>query len=472
MHEHTHQNAPNGEAYRKVTDDVLRPMQSYSLGWMAGVAFCAFLILVGAISEGYQLKYGMGMSGLMHPMMWAVYITNFVWWIGIAHSGTLISAFLFLFRAPFRAAFSRASEAMTLFAVMTAGLFPLIHLGRPWRAYWLMPYPNERMLWINFRSALVLDVFAVTTYFIVSTLFFWLGLIPDVAVVRDRSKGWKRTIYGLLSVGWEGRGKQWRHYWMAYSVLACLAAPLVVSVHSVVSWDFASAIVPGWHSTISAPYFVAGAILSGLAMVLTLLIPLRKNLALQEYITIDRMEQIAKLTLLMSMVVGYSYLSEHFMTLYGREPSDLADLWNKVRGTWASPFWAMNFCNVIAPLILFWRPARRNIPTLFVVSIIINIGMWLERFNIIAGSLARDYNPYAWAPTFYHFRPVEVGITLGSLGWFMFFFLLFTKFLPVLPIAELKRDILLEHREDIAIEEAHEHPRVPGGVKPAEATES
>jgi molybdopterin-containing oxidoreductase family membrane subunit len=457
------------DSYRQVTEDVLRPMRHFSRAWFAGVAFCALLILIGASCEAYQLKYGMGAAGLMHPIMWASYITDFVFWIGIAHSGTLISAFLFLFRAPFRAAFSRAAEAMTLFGVATAGLFPLIHLGRLWRAYWLIPYPNERMLWINFRSALVLDVFAVTTYFIVSTLFFWLGLIPDVAVIRDRSRGIKRTIYGLLSVGWEGRDKQWWHYWMAYSILACLAAPLVVSVHSVVSWDFASAIVPGWHSTISAPYFVAGAILSGLAMVLTLLIPLRKFMQLEEYITVDRMEQLAKITLLMSMVVGYSYLSEAFMTLYGHDPTDVHDLLNKAAGTWAWPFWVMNFCNVVAPLLLFWKSARRSVPALFVVSILINIGMWLERFNIIAGSLARDYVPYSWAPSFYHFRPVEIGITVGSFGWFMFFFLMFTKFLPVLPIAELKRDILLEHREERAIEAAEALPGNLGTLAPGEA---
>jgi molybdopterin-containing oxidoreductase family membrane subunit len=433
--------------------------------WYGGLALTATMVLIGAYSEFLQLHYGMGKAGLMHPMMWAVYITNFVWWIGIAHSGTLISAFLYLFRAPFRAAFSRAAEAMTLIAITTAGMFPLIHLGRAWRAYWLLPYPNERLLWVNFRSPLVLDVFAVTTYFIVSTLFFWLGLVPDVAVVRDRARGWARTAYGLAAVGWEGRDKQWKHYLMAYAILAGLAAPLVVSVHSVVSWDFASALVPGWHSTISAPFFVAGAILSGLAMVLTLLIPMRATMGLKQYVTIDRMDQVAKLTLVMGLVVSYSYFSEYFVTWYSKDGVEITNLMNKVNGTFAWEFWLMTVCNCIAPLAFFFRAARRNIPTLFIVSILINIGMWMERFVIVAGSLSHDYVPYSWAPSGYHIKPVEVGICIGSVGWFGFLFLLFCRFLPVLPIAELKRDILLEEREEHAVEasaalrEGHAQPQ-------------
>lgn len=447
---------PQREVYKRVTDDVLRPMTFYTKAWFIGLAICIMLIGVGAISWAYQLRTGMGVAGYSHPIFWAIYITNFVWWIGIAHSGTLISAFLFLFRAPFRAAFSRATEAMTLFAVMTAGLFPILHLGRAWRAYWLIPYPNERQLWINFRSALVLDVFAVSTYFTVSVLFFWVGLIPDLATIRDRSHGWRRTVYGILSVGWEGTSKQWKHYMMAYAILAGLAAPLVVSVHSVVSWDFASGIVPGWHSTIFPPYFVAGAILSGLAMVITLMIPMRKYLRLEEYITIERLDALSRLTLVMGLVVSYAYLNEYFLTWFSQEDSELVNLKYKAFGAFAPYFWIMTFCNMVAPLALFWKSVRRSLKGLFIISILINIGMWMERFVIIVGSLARDWIPGAWQEGAYRMTWVEWGITIGSLGWFMFFFLLFTKLLPVLPIAEVKRDILLEYREEKAIEAAEE----------------
>ena len=442
----------SSEPYKKITDDVLGAMERP--GYSVFLVVTAAMIVMGVIAESYQLHYGMGAAGLQHPMMWATYITNFVWWIGIAHSGTLISAILFLFRAPFRAAFSRASEAMTVIAVTTAALFPLIHLGRPWRAYWLLPYPNERMLWVNFRSPLIFDVFAVSTYLTVSVLFFWLGLVPDLAVVRDRSMGWRRTIYGLLSIGWEGAHRQWKHYNMTYSLLACLATPLVISVHSVVSWDFALSILPGWHSTIFAPYFVAGAIFSGLAMVLTLLIPMRSLLKLEDYITLDRLEQLAKLILMMSLIVTYSYATEYFMTWFSRDPVEQTNLLFKVRGSFAPHFWVMTVCNCLAPLAFFWRHIRRNLVILFIISILVNVGMWLERFVIIAGSLARDYLPDAWAPEGYHFTIVEIGISLGSLGWFLFFFLLFTKFLPVLPMFELKRDVLKERREERAKERA------------------
>lgn len=459
---------PTGDIYKKATEDILRPMDRLTPSWFIGLAISLACLGIGAISWAIQLRLGMGMTGLNNPIGWAIYITNFVWWIGIAHSGTLISAFLYLFRAPFRAAFSRCSEAMTLIAVTTAGLFPLIHVGRPWRAYWLLPYPNERMLWINFRSPLILDVFAVSTYFTVSAIFFWLGTVPDVAVMRDRVRGWKRTVYGLLSLGWEGTQRQWKPYLMAYSLLACLAAPLVVSVHSVVSWDFAAGIVPGWHSTISAPFFVAGAILSGLAMVFTLMLPIRAWFHLEDYITLERLDQLAKLTLLMGMVVTYSYLMEYFVAWYGGEATEQINLLNKAFGAYATEFWIMTFCNCIAPLFLFFRTMRRNVTALFIIAAFINVGMWMERFVIVACSLARDYNPYAWNPIGYQVTLTELGITLGSVGWFMTLFLLFCKFLPVLPIAEVKRDILLEEREEHAIHEAHAHRLASGGLDPRE----
>ncbi|MBI3911927.1 MAG: polysulfide reductase NrfD [Armatimonadetes bacterium] len=443
---------PRGEAiaseeYRRVTDDVLSAMGPSGPGYRAGLTVTAAMILLGAVAWGFQLIYGMGLAGYTHPIMWAVYITSFVWWIGIAHSGTLISAILFLLRAPFRAAFSRSAEAMTVIAITTAAGFPVIHLGRAWRAYWVFPYPNERQIWITFPSPLILDIFAVSTYLIISMLFFWFGLVPDLAAVRDRSAGWKRTIYGVLSLGWEGKDRQWKHYRMAYALLAGLATPLVVSVHSVVSWDFALSILPGWHNTLFAPYFVAGAIFSGLAMVLTLLVPMRSLLRLEQYLTISRFEQLAKLALFMSLIVTYSYAVEYFTIWYQRDPTEQANLLFKVRGDFAPLFWIMTVCNSIAPLAFFWRSIRRNLLALFVISILINIGMWLERFVIIAGSLARDHVPYSWAPDGYHISLVEAGIFIGSLGWFLFWFLLFAKRLPVLPISELKHDMLKEHRE-------------------------
>jgi molybdopterin-containing oxidoreductase family membrane subunit len=301
---------------RKVDDDVLRTMGRPGPLYVGGLALALVLVALGGYTWLYQMAVGLGVTGYSPPMMWAVYITNFVFWVGIAHSGTLISAILYLLRARWRTAVARAAEAMTVFAVMTAGLFPIVHLGRPWLFFWLLPYPNQRELWINFRSPLVWDVFAVTTYFTVSALFLYLGLVPDLAVVRDRSSGLRARLYGLASLGWQGSGSQWRHYNALYGFFAALATPLVVSVHSVVSWDFAMAIAPGWHSTIFAPYFVAGAIFSGLAMVLTILIPMRRLYGLEEYVTLEHFESLAKLIIATSLIVGYSYATEGFVAWY------------------------------------------------------------------------------------------------------------------------------------------------------------
>ena len=374
----------------------------------------------------------------MHPVSWGVYITDFVFWVGIAHSGTLISAVLFLFRAKFRRSFNRAAEAMTVFAVMTAGLFPLVHLGRVWLFYWLFPYPNQRLIWVNFKSPLIWDVFAVGTYFTVSLVFFYVGMIPDLAIVRRIATGLKKSVYGILSIGWRGTLSQWRHYNQLYIFLAALATPLVVSVHSVVSWDFAMSIVPGWHTTIFAPYFVAGAIFSGTAMVITLTVPMRKILALEKYITVKHFDSIAKILLLTSLIVTYSYIVELALAFYSGHIFDLEIFRYRALGDYKLLYWIMLLCNSILPLTLFVPKLRRNIRFLFTLSILINIGMWLERFVIIVTSLARDYNPSAWGT--YTPSPVEIGITLGSFGLFFTLFLIFVKVLPVLSITELKEE--------------------------------
>ena len=298
-----------------------------------------------------------------------------------------------------------------------------------------------------FRSPLALDVFAVTTYLIVSLVFFWLGLVPDLAIIRDRSQGWRKTIYGLLSMGWEGRGRQWKHYLLAYSLLAGLATPLVISVHSVVAWDFSTAIAPGWHSTIFAPFFVIGAIFSGLAMVLTLLIPLRALLNLKEYITLERIDWLARLVLMMSLLVSFCYALEYFTIWYGKEEIEKINLAYRATGPLAPCFWTMTICNSFVPLILFLPKMRRNVTLLWVLSLVINVGMWLERFVVVAGSLGRDYLPYVWNAEGYRLTLVEMGIFIGSVGWFGFCYLLFARFVPVLPITEFKRDFLKEFRE-------------------------
>lgn len=423
--------------YAEVNDTVLRMLEPPGAGWWVLLLSCIGLLSVGAFCWGYQIMGGFGMSGKSHPIGWGTYITNFVFWVGIAHSGTLISAVLFLFRAKFRMPIYRLAEAMTVFAVMTAGLFPLIHLGRPWMALWLMPLPNERALWPNFRSPLLWDVFAVSTYFTVSAMFFIVGLIPDIAAARDRAKtAFRKILYGVTSLGWTGNHTQWKHFGVAYLLFAAFATPLVVSVHSVVSWDFAMSIVPGWHATIFPPYFVAGAIFSGVAMVLTLIIPLRKAFNLQRLITLDHLEAMAKLIMLTSGIVSYAYITEFYVAWFSNNPFERFQFWFRPFGDFAAAFWGMTFCNCIAPLSLWCAPLRRNVAFLFALSIVINIGMWLERFNIIFTSLAREYIPAAWGG--YNFSWIEVGITVGAFGWFGMWVTLFVKFFPSVAITEIK----------------------------------
>ncbi len=429
--------------FQQVETDVLGAMSKPRMFYWIALAISALAFAGGLTLWGYQIFKGMGVAGITHPVGWGVYITNLVFWVGIAHSGTLISAVLFLFRAQFRSAYNRIAEAMTVIAVMTAGLYPLIHLGRVWRAYFLFPYPNQRLVWANFRSPLVWDVFAVSTYLTISMIFFYVGMIPDFAAARRHFTGIRQKIYNGLSLGWQGTTDQWRHYNRLYMFLAAFATPLVVSVHSVVSWDFAMSIVPGWHSTIFAPYFVAGAIFSGIAMVITLTIPMRKILKLESYITVDHYEKIAKVLLVTAMIVSFSYIIELLLALYSGNIFEISIFKYRMLGHYRYFYWLMIFCNVLLPLTLFIKKARRNLVYLFILSLFVNIGMWLERFIIIVTSLAHEYNPYSWGT--YTPRPVEIGISIGSFGMFFTFFLIFSKTLPVLSISEIKEQ--KEHLE-------------------------
>lgn len=425
--------------YGKVDRDLLKTMEAPGRTWYILLAIAIALVALGGFAFSRQIRYGMGVWGLTHPTMWAIDITNFVFWVGIAHSGTLISAVLFLFRVRWRASIYRAAEAVTVFALMTAALFPIIHLGRPWYVYWLLPYPQVGGLWPNFRSPLIWDVFAVLTYMLVSMVFFFTGLVPDLAVVRDQSRGWRRRLYGFLAQGWQGTDRQWRHYTSAYLFLAALATPLVISVHSVVSWDFAMSMVPGWHSTIFAPYFVAGAIHSGLAMVITLLIPLRRTFRLDTYLTQTHLENLAKLIVLTGLIVGYSYATEYFIAWYSANSFEWETFRYRALGDYAWGFWIMIIFNSLVPLLFFMKRIRTSTPWLLTISLLINVGMWFERFIIIVTSLARDYDPYTWGL----YRPtwVDISITAGSFGWFFLWFLLFAKLLPVVSIVEVKEQL-------------------------------
>ncbi len=425
--------------YRTVDQEVLKTLSAPGRVYYLLLALCVAGILFGTICEILQFTVGMGATGLMHPVMWGVYLITFVFWIGIAHSGTLISAILYLFRARWRTAVARSAEAMTVFALVAAGIFPIIHLGRVWIFYWLIPYPNPMNTWPNFQSPLMFDFVAVNTYLTVSGLFWFTGLIPDLAVVRDRFAGIRRRIYGILSLGWTGSHHQWRHYGWSYLLLAGLATPLVISVHSIVSWDFAVAIIPGYHSTIFAPYFVAGAILSGLSMVLTLLIPVRRIFGFQKLIPVETFESIAKMMIFMSLIIGYSYLVESFMAWYSGNPVERDTFLWRAMGDYGPQFWMMVLFNAVFPLAFFIKKVRTNLVCLFVIAVLVNIGMWYERFVIIVGSIAHDFSPYAWG--IYTPNWVELGIMLGSFSLFFLLFLLFVKVAPAISIAEVKEEL-------------------------------
>jgi Ni/Fe-hydrogenase subunit HybB-like protein len=425
--------------YREIDRQVMRTLEWPGPKYWVWVGSLFLIVVWGAACWTRQIYEGLGVTGLRQPNMWAVYITNFVFWVGIAHSGTLISAILFLFRSRWRTAVYRLAETMTAFAVMTAGLFPLVHLGRVWFFYWLLPYPNERWLQPDFRSPLVWDAFAVSTYLTVSILFLFIGLIPDVATARDESTGWRKVFYGVVALGWQGSDDQWRHFAGLYLLLAGLATPLVISVHSVVSWDFAMAQLPGWHSTIFAPYFVAGAIFSGCALVLTLIIPIRRMLELEDLITPWHIDNLARIVLFTSLIVTYSYACESFMVWYAKDPFEVTTFQARYFGHYGYLFWIMVLCNCVIPLAIFSPRVRRNLKLLWVLSLFVNVGMWLERFVIIAGSLATNFVPSQWG--FYVPSVTEISITAASFAWFLMLFSLFTKFLPIVSMTELKEGL-------------------------------
>lgn len=394
-------------------------------------------LMIGAICLALSFYYGLGLWGNNQPIGWAFDIVNFVFWVGIGHAGTLISAILFLLRQKWRTGIARFAEAMTIFAVMCAGLFPAIHTGRPWLDGYLLPYPNQHSLWVNFTSPLLWDVFAVSTYFTVSLVFWYIGLIPDFATLRDRtSSKIKKTIYSLFSLGWRHSSRHWQHYEKSYMLLAGFATPLVLSVHTIVSFDFAVSILPGWHTTIFPPYFVAGAIFSGFAMVVTVLVFVRKIFDLENIITMDHLEKMNKVILATGMMVGYAYGMEFFIAWYSGVQAEQFVFVNRAFGPYAWAYWIMVSCNVIFPQFFWIKKFRRSIPVMMVIVILVNVGMWFERFVITVTSLHRDFLPSSWAyytPTLYDF-----GILIGSFGLFFTLVILFTKTLPVVSISEVK----------------------------------
>lgn len=433
-----------------VTSDVCRPMETRpGTSWWIAFLTAVLVLVAGAAIVVYQVRTGIGTWGLNNSVGWAFDITNFVFWIGIGHAGTLISAILFLFRQKWRTSINRSAEAMTIFAVMCAGIFPIIHMGRPWLAYWVMPYPNFRgSLWVNFRSPLLWDVFAISTYFTISAVFWYIGLIPDLATVRDRAPaGLRKTILTIASLGWNGSNRTWSRYETVYLLLAGLATPLVVSVHTIVSFDFATSIVPGWHTTIFPPYFVLGAVFSGFGMVLTLMLIARKVLHFEDYITTTHIGAMCRIIILTGSLVGLAYATEFFIAWYSANPYEQFAFLNRALGPFSWAYFTMIFCNVVSPQLLWFRRLRTSPFAVFLISILINIGMWFERFNIITISLTRGFLPSSWA----HYTPtwIELGTLLGSFGLFFTAFLLFCRILPMISIGEVKAVLAHDH--------AHEH---------------
>jgi molybdopterin-containing oxidoreductase family membrane subunit len=436
-----------GHTFASVTDKIssITLQRRTPRGWFIGFAIAFSLAMLLLASLTWLVAKGVGIWGINVPVAWGFAIINFVWWIGIGHAGTLISAILLLLRQEWRTSINRFAEAMTLFAVACAGIYPIFHTGRPWYAiYWLFPYPNTMGLWPQWRSPLIWDVFAVSTYATVSALFWFVGLIPDLATLRDRAKSKPfKIVYGMLAMGWRGSAHHWHNYETAYLLLAGLATPLVISVHTVVSWDFAVATLPGWHATIFPPYFVAGAIYAGFAMVLTLAIPLRKFYGLEDFITMRHLENMGKVMLATGLIVGYGYTMEAFIAWYSGNHYEGFMMANRMTGPYAHFYWALIACNIITPQFLWIKNLRTSVVGLFVIAMVVNVGMWLERFVIVVTSLSRDFLPSSWghySPTFWDWSTY-----IGTLGLFLTLLFLFVRFLPVISIAEM-RTILPEAR--------------------------
>ena len=438
---------------RALTESLLRPVtEPPSKGWKMMMGVLALGVGLWLVCLYKVMVEGIGVWGNNIPVGWAYDITNFVWWIGIGHAGTLISAILLLFQQKWRTSINRFAEAMTLFAVAMAGMYPIIHLGRPWLFWWLIPYPSTTQMWPNFKSALPWDVFAISTYATVSLLFWYLGLIPDLATARDAATSrTKRIVYGIFSFGWRGSARHWQHWRIGYLLLAGLSTPLVLSVHTIVSFDFAIGNLPGWHTTIFPPYFVAGAIFSGFAMVLTLMIPARKVFGFEHVVTQRHLDNMAKVTLATGLMVSYGYAMEWFIAWYSASPTALFAFTNRVTGPYQLVYAMQIFCNVVVPQALWFPKVRRNVFALFVIAVLVNFGMWAERFVIIAVSLHRDFVPGSWSlysPTW-----VDWGTLFGSMATFGFLFMLFLKFVPAIPISEVK-----ELRRELDHED-HHHAR-------------
>jgi Ni/Fe-hydrogenase subunit HybB-like protein len=423
---------------RSIDDLISKPLDTKpDKKYYIALAVTLTMMGIGGVALFFSLYYGTGLWGNNNPVGWGLPIVNFVFWVGIGHAGTLISAILFLLRQKWRNGIARFAEGMTIFAVMTAGIFPAIHTGRPWLDGYLFPYPNQHGLWVNFNSPLLWDVFAVSTYFTVSFIFWYVGLIPDFAILRDRTKNKiKKTIYSITSLGWRGSNRHWQHYEMVYLVLAGFATPLVLSVHTIVSFDFAVSILPGWHTTIFPPYFVAGAVFSGFAMVQNVLIFIRKIFNYEHIITLDTLEKMNKVILFTSMLVGYAYGMEFFMAWYSGVQVEQFTFVNRAFGPYAWAYWIMVSCNVIFPQLFWFKKFRRTIPLMFILGVFVNVGMWFERFVITVTSLSRDYLPSSWA--YYTPTITDLAILIGSFGFFFTFLLLFTKTLPVVSIVEVK----------------------------------
>ncbi|HXG33598.1 MAG TPA: NrfD/PsrC family molybdoenzyme membrane anchor subunit [Bryobacteraceae bacterium] len=428
-----------GHTYASVTDKISSIVLTRKTprAWLIGFTITFLLTMMLLYSIGNLLVRGVGLWGINVPVGWGFDIINFVWWIGIGHAGTLISAILLLLRQEWRTSINRFAEAMTLFAVANAALYPLMHMGRPWLAYWLLPYPNTMGTWPQPRSPLVWDVFAVSTYATVSFLFWFVGLIPDLATLRDRAKNrFVKILYGILAMGWRGSAVHWQRYETAYLLLAGLATPLVVSVHTVVSFDFSIGIIPGWHATIFPPYFVAGAIYAGFAMVLTLTIPIRSYYGLEDFITMRHMDNMGKILLATGLIVAYGYMMETFMAWYSGSPYEQYMILNRMQGPYRTLYWALIACNVVVPQLLWSQRVRRNLLALWIISLVVGVGMWLERFIIVVVSLHRDFLPSSWGM----YRPTawDWSTYIGTIGFFLALLFLFIRFLPMISIFEMR----------------------------------
>src|SRR6266850_3549337 len=440
---------------QKINADLLRPLRRTSVWFFLLVAFLGSIMLTGLCTWAYQVYNGFGITGINNPIFWAFYITNFVFWIGISHAGTLISAILRLVNATWRRPVTRCAEVIPVFALMIGAMFPIIHLGRPWLFFWLIPYPSERQIWPNLRSPLAWDFFAISTYLTGSTLFLLLPIIPDFALMRDHMTGWRKRIYGVLALGWQGTTKQWHRLEAAMQIMAIAIVPVAVSVHTIVSFDFSMSPVPMWHSTVFGPYFVAGAIFSGIAALIVAMAILRKVLHLEEYLRPVHFQNLGKLLFMMSLLWGYFTFVERLTTWYGNSPAEMAVFWETQTGSYSPLFWTMVFCNFVIPLPLLGIRRLRTITGTVIASSLIVVGMWLERFLIIVPSLAMKNLPYSWG--FYRPQPVEIMITIATFAAMAFLYLLFSKFVPIISIWELKvgahpRPVLTPQEEEEAQE--------------------